>query len=226
MKILPYLNVRLNLCKQSFKIDMAKRYSTSDVSDRILSAARELFITNGYAGTSIRDIAAASGANVAHIKYYFESKAHLFEIIFDEAFEVLAKRLFATLGSDKPFFEIIEDWINLYYEILPEYPQIPMFILNEINHGPDALVNKIIRKNPQKIFSKLTEKMEVEIAKGTVRDIPAVDLGLNILSLCVFPFMFSGFATRITSKSRNEYNMIIKKHKQHVVDFVMNALRP
>jgi len=205
---------------------MTRRYSTSDVSDRILNAARELFIANGYAGTSIRDIAAASGANVAHIKYYFESKANLFEIIFDEAFEVLVKRLFATLGSDKPFLEIIEGWINLYYEILPEYPQIPMFILNEINHSQDTLVNKIIRKNPQKIFSKLTEKMEEEISKGTVRDIPAVDLGLNILSLCIFPFMFSGFAHRIANKSKSEYNMIMKEHKKYVIDFVMNALRP
>ncbi len=56
---------------------MRKRYSTSDVSDRILNAATELFITNGYAGTSVRDIAAASRANVAHVKYYFGSKANL-----------------------------------------------------------------------------------------------------------------------------------------------------
>lgn len=205
---------------------MARRYSTSDVSERILNAAHELFITNGYAGTSIRDIAAASGANVAHVKYYFDSKANLFEIIFDEAFEVLVRRVFSTLSSDMPFLEIIEKWINIYYEVLPEYPQIPMFILNEINHSPDTLVNKIISKNPQKIFSKLTEKMEEEISKGTIKDIPVIDFGLNVLSLCVFPFIFSGFATRIANKSRSEYNMIIKEHKQHVVDFVMNALRP
>ncbi len=87
---------------------------------------------------SIRDIAAASGANVAHVKYYFNSKANLFEIIFDEAFEILVKRIFTTLGSDIPFLEMIEKWINIYYEILPEYPQIPIFILNEINHSPNA----------------------------------------------------------------------------------------
>jgi Transcriptional regulator len=205
---------------------MRKRYSTSDVSERILCAARELFVANGYAGTSVRDIAAASGANVAHVKYYFESKARLFEIIFDEAFEVLVKRVFSTLGSDIPFSEMIEKWINIYYEILPQYPQIPMFILNEINHSPDTIVYKIAKKNPQKIFSKLTERMEEEIKRGTIRDIPVIDFGLNVLALCVFPFLFTGFATRIAYKSESEYNRIIKDHKQHVVDFVMNALRP
>ncbi|MEA4916910.1 TetR/AcrR family transcriptional regulator [Proteiniphilum sp.] len=205
---------------------MARRYSTSDVSDRILNAARELFIANGYEGTSIRDIAAASGANVAHVKYYFNSKANLFEIIFDEAFEILVKRVFATLSSDMPFFEIVENWINTYYEMLPKYPQIPMFILNEINHGPDALADKLIKKNPQKIFNKLAEKMEEEIAKGTIKNIPVIDFGLDILSLCLFPFIFGGFATRIAKKSGAEYNTILKEHKQHVIDFVKSALRP
>lgn len=205
---------------------MQKQQPASDVKDRILNVARQLFIAKGYERTSIRDIADASGANVAHIKYYYVSKANLFEIIFDEAFEVLVKRVFATLNSDKPFYEMIEEWINTYYEILPEYPQIPIFILNEINHSPDVLVEKIIAKNPQKIFTKLSERMKEEVSKGTVRDIPVVDLGLNILSLCLFPFIFKGFAIKVASKTRYEYNAMISLHRQQVVDFVRYALRP
>lgn len=215
------------MLKQTFNIEeMTKTHTTSDVSERILKAARALFIANGYAGTSIRDIASASGANVAHIKYYFDSKSKLFEIIFDEAFEILARRVFSTLDSDIPFLEMLEKWIDIYYDILPRYPLIPIFILNELNQSPDTLAKKIIEKNPQRIFHKLSERMEIEIEKGTIRDIPVVDLGLNILSLCVFPFIFSGFATNIANKSGNEYNMIINEHRQHVVDFVMNALKP
>lgn len=205
---------------------MQNQSTTSDVKDRILNVARELFIAKGYERTSIRDIAEASGANVAHIKYYYNSKANLFEIIFDEAFEVLVKRVFSTINSDKPFFEMIEGWIDTYYEILPEYPQIPIFILNEINHSPDVLVEKIIKKNPQLIFDRLSVRMEEEVAKGTVRNIPVVDLGLNILSLCLFPFIFKGFAMKVASKTRSEYNAMLRMHKQHVVDFVRNALRP
>lgn len=205
---------------------MQKQSSTSDVKDRILNVARDLFIEKGYERTSIRDIAEASGANVAHIKYYYNSKANLFEIIFDEAFEVLVKRVFATLNSDKPFFEMIEEWINTYYEILPEYPQIPIFILNEINHSPDILVEKIINKNPEEIFNRLSDRLEEEVSKGTIRDIPVVDLGLNILALCLFPFIFKGFATKVASKTGYEYNEMLKQHRQYVIDFVMNALRP
>lgn len=204
---------------------MRKRYSKSDVSDRILNAARELFVKHGYTGTSIRDIATASGTNIAHVKYYFESKYNLFEIIFDEAFDVLVKRVFLTLGSDMPFLEMIESWINIYYEILPKYPQIPIFILNEISHSPDTLINKIIKRNPEKIFTKLSDKIEEEVKKGTIRETPAIDLALNVLSLSVFPFMFEGLATRVANKSVAEYNVILKEHKKYVVEFVLNALK-
>mgnify|MGYP000850968633 CR=1 FL=1 len=205
---------------------MTKKSTTSDVSERILTVARELFISKGYEGTSVRDIAVASGANVAHIKYYYNSKAHLFEIIFDEAFDILIQRIFDTLNSDMPFFEMLDKWISTYYEVLPEYPQIPIFILNEISHSPDTLVEKIIKKNPQRIFNRLSERMEEEIAKGTIKDIPVVDFGLDILSLCLFPFIFRTFATRVAIKSGNEYSVILKQHKQHVIDFVTSALRP
>ena len=40
----------------------------------------------------------------------------------------------------------------------------------------------------------------------------------------MFPFMFSGFATRTVGISRGEYNKLIANHKQHVVDFVLRAI--
>ena len=201
---------------------MMKKKSTSDVSDRILNVARDLFIKNGYAGTSIRDIAAASGTNVAHIKYYFESKYNLFEIIFDEAFEILFKRVSATLTSDMPFYDMVEAWISTYYEILSEYPQIPIFILNEV----DTLIKKLVERDPLAIFTRLSERIAEEVKKGTIKDIPAIDLGLNILSLCVFPFMFRGLAIRIANRSETEYNEILTAHKKRVIDLIFSGLRP
>ena len=141
------------------------KVKTTGVKERILKAAKELFIANGYAGTSVRDIASASDSNVAHVKYYFQSKANLFEIIFDEAFDILIDRVSATIASDLPFEEMIEKWITTYFDLLPHYPQIPLFILSEINHSPDALVQKIAHKNPEKIFNHLSKRMEEELQK-------------------------------------------------------------
>ncbi|HHU26461.1 MAG TPA: TetR/AcrR family transcriptional regulator [Bacteroidales bacterium] len=196
------------------------------VKERILDSAKGLFTEKGYAGTSVRDIAAAANANVAHVKYYFGSKAKLFEIIFDEAFDILIERVSGIVDSNLPFEEMIEMWITTYYDLLPRYPQIPMFVLSEINRSPEGLVKKISQKNPGKLLTLLSERMDAEVGRGAIRPVAVLDLGLSILSLCIFPFMFGGYITRTVSISEEGYNALLKEHKEHVIDFVLRGLQP
>lgn len=205
---------------------MGRRTPKTEVSNRILSVATELFIKNGYAETSVRDIATAANANVAHVKYYFDSKYNLFEIIFEEAFNVMIDRVFETINSDLPFFDMVESWINIYYEILPEYPQIPMFVLNEITHSQEGLIQQVVKRNPETVLIRLEERMQEEIEKGTIKDIPVVDFGLNLLSMCLFPFLFKDLALKIANKSEAEYRELLESHKKYVVDFVFSGLKP
>jgi AcrR family transcriptional regulator len=200
--------------------------TTADVKERILVAARELFIKNGYNGTSVRDIAAASDANIAHIKYYYQSKYHLFEIIFEEAFDVLVKRVFRIIKSDMPIFELVESWITAYYEVLAEYPQIPIFILNEVNHNPEQLIAMVRKRMPEKIFQVLSNRLAEESRKGTIKETSTIDFGLNVLSLCAFPFILGGLAVKVAGISSVEYHTILAQHKNYVIRFVLDALKP
>ncbi len=49
------------------------------VQERLLNAAEELFCEKGFEGTSIRDIAASAGCNIASVNYYFGGKQQLYE---------------------------------------------------------------------------------------------------------------------------------------------------
>ena len=53
--------------------------SVKNVKDRLLDAAERLFCERGFKGTSIRDIAASAGCNIASVNYYFGSKEKLYE---------------------------------------------------------------------------------------------------------------------------------------------------
>lgn len=198
----------------------------SEVKERILNVARELFITHGYNATSVRDIAKAADTNVAMVNYYFSSKYNLFEIIFSDAINVLFSRVIKVLNSDKPISELIASWIDSYYETLMEYPQIPIFILNAISQNPERLVAKINEFEPYNLYVKISERLEVEARKGTIRETPSLDFLLNILSLCVFPFMFGSMATKVAGKTLEDYNEVLEEHKKYVIDFVINALKP
>lgn len=55
-----------------------KNDSDKGVKDRLLDAAEELFCERGFKGTSIRDIAASAGCNIAAVNYYFGGKNNLY----------------------------------------------------------------------------------------------------------------------------------------------------
>src|SRR5882672_7085282 len=51
----------------------------TDKKAHILNVAMQLFAEKGFEGSSIRDLAARAGVNVAMVNYYFGSKEKLFE---------------------------------------------------------------------------------------------------------------------------------------------------
>ncbi len=63
-----------------------------DRRTQILDAAEEAFATLGYAGASLRQIAASAGANLASAHYYFGSKEGLFKAVLERRLEPLRKR--------------------------------------------------------------------------------------------------------------------------------------
>jgi len=52
--------------------------SERSVQDKLVEAAEELFCQRGYNETSVRDIAAIAGCNVASVNYYFGGKDNLY----------------------------------------------------------------------------------------------------------------------------------------------------
>jgi AcrR family transcriptional regulator len=55
-----------------------RRPGSPDTRAAILAGARTLFAANGYAGTSVRAVAAAAGVDAALVHHYFGSKDDLF----------------------------------------------------------------------------------------------------------------------------------------------------
>ncbi len=68
--------------------------------ETIIESAIKLFSTKGFEGTSVREIAAEAGVNVAMINYYFGSKEKLFEKVVEHRTEFL-KGVFEGLINNK-----------------------------------------------------------------------------------------------------------------------------
>ncbi|HXN47402.1 MAG TPA: TetR family transcriptional regulator [Bryobacteraceae bacterium] len=74
--------------------ETARAISTKD---RILDAAERLFAEHGFAQTSLRDITAEAGVNLAAVNYHFQSKDHLIAAVFDRRIGPLNEQRLAAL---------------------------------------------------------------------------------------------------------------------------------
>ena len=199
--------------------------STTDVREKIIEASRKLFVNKGFKGTTVRDIAAASNTNVAMVNYYFRSKHNLFEEIFNESFDLLTGKISSIVSSNVSFFDMLNNWIEAYYDVLIENPQLPMFVIYEINQNPESLIKRLSTKEPHQLYIRLAERIKKEEEKGTIRQTSVADFLLSMISLCMYPFMFSTVASLFLNMSENDYMDQMKSHKAYVKEFTINAIK-
>lgn len=84
-----------------------------DLRDRIKEVAVEHFNTNGYHGTTIRNIANDVNCSLPMIYYYYNSKKELFDEIIKKEFFGLIKRQASRLKNDN----IIDFYTKYVYDL-------------------------------------------------------------------------------------------------------------
>src|ERR1700740_1781240 len=84
--------------------------------DKILAAARKVFISKGMAGARMQDIADEAGINKALLHYYFKNKEQLFENIFTMLTRGFWEQISSIFESDDPLYEKIRSFCSLYID--------------------------------------------------------------------------------------------------------------
>jgi hypothetical protein len=72
-----------------------------------------------------------------------------------------------------------------------------------------------------KFFSQINSEIEA----GRIKPIEPAQFMLNIISLCIFPFLAKPIAQFITGLSDREYSEIIEERKKILHDFIFNGCR-
>ena len=82
---------------------------------RVLRQAERLFARRGYAATSLREVAAASGVRLFTIQHHFGSKARLFEAVMGR-WDAEVEALVSTVLADAPPGLAIERVVDALFE--------------------------------------------------------------------------------------------------------------
>lgn len=154
--------------------------------EKILEAAKNIFVTKGMEGARMQEIADEAGINKALLHYYFRSKERLFEAIFAEIIKFAFPKITRIVQSDESIVSKIEQVIDAYIELLIKHPFIPGFVLKELNRDPSGLFKLVVKfgLNPQAVFDEIQRAMD----RGEIIQMQPRHLAANIISMCVFPF--------------------------------------
>jgi AcrR family transcriptional regulator len=204
---------------------MVKIKIETTTEEKILSAAKKVFISKGMSGARMQDIADEAGINKALLHYYFRSKKKLFEVIFSEAAQKLFPKINSIFESDMPLFQKIEHFSGEYITVMAENPYLPLFVLNEINQDPETFLTKIWGTQNLPRPQKFLEQIEKEVRKGTIKKISPLHLLLNLISLSVFPFVAKSMFQLTLDLDELQYRAILAQRKKEIPKFIIDSIK-
>jgi TetR/AcrR family transcriptional regulator len=197
-----------------------------NTEEEIIIAAKKVFVQKGLSGARMQDIADEAGINKAMLHYYYRSKEKLFEIVFHEALDKLISRLSDTLNSERPFDAKIKEIVNGYIDGLTENPHVPLFVLNELNQNPERLIKRFKSRPAFPAIQQFLAEIGKAGEKGIIKKINPVQLLLNVLSMCVFPFVARPLVQAVTDINDAQFMAMIEERRKVVANFVLDALKP
>lgn len=200
--------------------------SNSETENRILEAAKMVFFSKGLDGARMQEIADEAGINKALLHYYFRSKDKLFEAIFAATFTQFFPKVDQLTLSNRTLKEKLSEFIDIYIQLLRDNPQLPMFVVREINRDPEAILILMQRNLPGKnileIFHQFAAQMQSEC---NMTQAEALHTLINIISMCVFPFIGRPLLKQMFFKQdNNRFEEFISQRKDIIKKTIFSTL--
>jgi AcrR family transcriptional regulator len=119
-----------------------RRAATEEKRMRVLDAAEEIMLREGYAAVTSRNVAARAGIQAPLVHYYFQTIDDLFIALLRRRSERIVERMAAALASPEP--------LRAWWDVASDPRGTALFVelLAAVNHRPPlkAEVGKVARK--------------------------------------------------------------------------------
>ena len=176
--------------------------------EKILLSASKVFTEKGFSGTRTRDIAEEAGINLALLNYYFRSKEKLFEQVMKVKIVLLFGQILPIVTNENT---TLEEKIDLasekYFEILSKNPNLPLFVISEIQKK-NSFITKIIPIN--KIFENSIIIKQIKEKRPEIN--PLLYL-VNFLGMTIFPFVAKSVFNTFELMNEDEFQKFVEERK-------------
>lgn len=198
----------------------------SDIENRIIEAANKVILRHGFDSVTMGEIADEAGISRTSLNYYFRSKQHLFQKVMNN----LENKIIPTLSKlidddDLSLIEKIDLFVDEYIELVGQYPMVPTFILAEMRHDPEWIIDFFRQKNLN--FDKMFAQINTEVEQGSVIPFKPEELFVNMMGLCVFPLLSQPILMEFFFKDKSEkFTEFMGERNRTIKRILHNWLRP
>lgn len=197
----------------------------TDLEHKITEAARELFIENGYAETSMSDIAAHVGINRPTLHYYFRTKDRLFNAVFGSIIERLAPQVQDIVRQrGVSVSKRSEMVIDTYYRMFKANPSLPMFMLREMKRDYTFVFNIARSMHFDAYFDNIRAEIQAQMDEGLIKQVPMRFVFLTFYSILAMPFAMKPVCENIMLYESETFDDMLNKWKKQMSTTISKML--
>jgi len=151
-----------------------KQRHKEDLRNRILEAAKKLFVQQGYEATSLRKIAKEIEFSPTTIYIYYKDKNDIIYALHQEGFNMLREKFKVLMLVEAPF-ERLKAIGKIYIEFAilnPEFYQV-MFIMKEPMDFIESSCAQEVWPEGEKVFDFLVQTILECQTQGYFKELPA-----------------------------------------------------
>jgi TetR/AcrR family transcriptional regulator len=137
--------------------------------DLILDAAERLFARQGFAATTIKQIAADANVNSALLYYYYDSKETLYRAMLQRILSQLLARGTDAVERATTHTDRIRAFIRAQTKLLAEHPHFPQLFVREMVDHQAAHAEQAITSTAAGAFKKLCDVIVAGQKDGVFR---------------------------------------------------------
>ena len=194
---------------------------------KLLTAARREFAASGLAGARVDEIAARAGVNKQLVYHYFGDKDALYLAVLEWVYEEIRAQERKLNLEGLPPQQAIKRLIEASFDHLAAHPDF-IVLLNDENRGGARHVRG--SRKLEAMHSPLVSMVQAILSEGVRagefrKGINPAHLYISIAGLSYFYFSNTPTLSVIFGKDLSS-PVARKARRKHVVDLVMQSLRP
>ena len=138
-----------------------RSYDPARSRARILKAAEDLFVSQPFESTTIREVAARAGVPSSLLYYYYGDKEGLFAEVQRNLYVHVVEAMGRLKLAHPPSREGIAEFLGQFFDVVSRYPN-----LFRLNPSPAMLRNRRIREVEHGTMQLLVERGEAYLREG------------------------------------------------------------